>query len=207
MPGRIYPDGADPRSYRGIDSIFEYLNADGRFRNVNCGQAAICTFLTHYRVLPSELPFEQARETMRSVESQHPPDYFGGWLGTTRRRVERACRSFGIPVEPVNGEPDLRKHLDDLQPVMVMCAVEGPRIIREWYAPSGHWMVAYGYDESQLFLTNWSAPSMQWAEFRRRWGAFVPKLLSLQNIGIAAVTQLVDRPDLDRGSDQSSAIA
>jgi hypothetical protein len=205
MPDRIYPDGADPASYRGLDSIFEFINGDGRFRKFNCGQAAACTFLTHHRVFPGDHVPGEAREIMELIEERHPPDNLGGWFGTSRRRVERICRTAGIPVEPVEGEADLRKRLDDLQPVMVMCRVDGPRILGRWTAPSGHWMVAYGYDESRVFLTNWSAPSMSWGEFRAGWGAFLPKVLTMQNTGIAAVTLLAGSPS-DLGSDQSSAI-
>ena len=49
MASLIYPDGADPATYRGLTALFEYINADGEHRKFNCGQAAACTLLTHYR--------------------------------------------------------------------------------------------------------------------------------------------------------------
>ncbi|WP_020475612.1 cysteine peptidase family C39 domain-containing protein [Zavarzinella formosa] len=206
MPWRIYPDGADPETYQGLDSIYEFVNGDGEFRKFNCGQAAACTFLTHCRVFPGDHTPEEAREIMGLAEKNHPPDNMGGWFGTSRRRVERICRTAGIPIEAVEGEEDLRKHLSDRQPVIVMCGVEGAKLFGRWFAPAGHWMVAYGYDSKNIFLTNWSGPSMTWEEFRKCWGSFIPRMLSIHNIGIAAVTQLVDSPVPGPAPGQPTAI-
>ena len=76
---------------------------------------------------------------------------------------------------------------------MLMVGTEGPRIWK-WHAPAGHWMVAYGYDANQIFLTNWCRPGMPWPEFRRRWGAIVPRLISMRNRGLVAVDQIADSP-------------
>jgi len=194
MSWRIFPEGADPATYRGLPSLYEFINSDGEFRKYNCGQAAACTLLTHCRVFPGDHSPETARGIMITVEDFHPPDNAGGWLGTSRRRVERICRTAGVPIEEVDGEADLRTHLDNLQPVMVMCGIDGPKLFGRWFAPAGHWMVAYGYDEKNIFLTNWSGPSMTWAEFRRCWNSVVSRLLSMRNTGIAAVSQLADSP-------------
>jgi hypothetical protein len=191
MSARIYPDGADPATYRGLSSVYEFINCDGEYQRFNCGQAAACTLLTHYRVFPTDLDCDAARDVMEGVEDFHPPDNAGGWFGTSRRRVERICRVHGVPVEEVTSEDELRQCLENLRPVMVMVGTEGPRIWR-WNAPAGHWMVAYGYDANQIFLTNWCGPGMPWPEFRRRWGAIVPRLISMHNRGLVAVTQLAD---------------
>jgi hypothetical protein len=181
----VYPDGADPASYRGLPVINEYTNADGDLRRFNCGQAAACTFLTHHGQFPDGPDAELAHAVMIAVEAEHPPDNVGGWFGTSRRRVERICRTHGIEVEEVEGETELRERLADGRPVIVMVGTEGPRLWT-WRAPAGHWMVAYGYDDHQVFLTNHSAPGMPWDEFRRRWSALIPRLISMRNTGLTA---------------------
>jgi len=193
MSTRIYPDGADPATFRGLSSIYEFINSDGEYRKFNCGQAAACTLLTQYHIFPIDLEADLAREVMECVECDHPPDNVGGWAGTSRRRVERICRAHGLPVEVVEGEEELRHALDRNRPVMLMVGTEGPRIWK-WHAPAGHWMVAYGYDANQIFLTNWCGPGMPWPEFRRRWGAIVPRLISMRNRGLVAVDQIADNP-------------
>jgi hypothetical protein len=190
MPSRVYPDGADPMTYRGLPSIYEYINADGDLRRFNCGQAAACTFLTHHELLPADPDGETARCVLTEVEGLHPPDNAGGWFGTSRRRVERICRTHGIEPDRVAGEAELRASLAAGRPVIVMVGTRGPRVWK-WNAPAGHWMVAYGYDDHQIFLTNNDTPGMPWAEFRRWWGGLVPRVIGMCNAGLAvrALTQ------------------
>lgn len=185
MPSPVYPDGADPATYRGLSVIYEYTNADGDLRRFNCGQAAACTFLTHCGAFSGGLVAELAHAVMTAVEAEHPPDNAGGWFGTSRRRVERICRTHGFELEEVDGEAELRDRIAEGRPVIVMVGTEGPRIWK-WHAPAGHWMVAYGYDDDQIFLTNYGAPGMPWDEFRERWGALVPRLISMRNTGLTA---------------------
>jgi Butirosin biosynthesis protein H, N-terminal len=185
MPSPVYPDGADPASYRGLPVIYEYTNIHGDLVRFNCGQAAACTLLTHHGPFPAEPDAELARAVMTAVEAEHPPDNAGGWFGTSRRRVERICRTHGIELEEVAGEAELRERLAEGRPVIVVVQTEGPRFWG-WHAPAGHWMVAYGYDDRHVFLTNYAPSGMPWDEFRRRWGAFVPRLISMRNTGLTA---------------------
>jgi hypothetical protein len=190
MPSPVYPDGADPASYRGLPVIYEFRNADGDLCRFNCGQAAACTFLAHHGKVPEELDAELAHAVMTAVEGAHPPDNAGGWFGTSRRRVERICRTHGVGVEEVSGEAELRERLAAGRPVIVMVGTDGPRIWK-WRAPAGHWMVAYGYDDHQVFLTNHVGPGMPWDEFRWRWNAIVPRFISMRNVGLTAADTAV----------------
>jgi hypothetical protein len=184
MPSRIYPDGADPATYRGLPSVYEFINSDGELRGYNCGQAAACSLLSFAGVLVAEPDPAVARKLMTAVEEANPPDNVGGWFGTSRRRVERICRTHGVDLDEVAGEAELRESLVAGRPVIVMVGTEGPRILK-WYAPAGHWVLAYGYDDRQLFTTNWNG-SIPWDEFRRRWSALVPRLIRMRNVGLAA---------------------
>src|SRR5438552_13550543 len=120
MAARIYPDGADPATYRGLPSIYEFINADGELRRFNCGQAAACSLLSFAGALAAEPPTEHAQDAMTTIESEHPPDNLGGWFGTSRRRVERICRKHGIELDEVVGEDELRAFLGMGRPVLVM---------------------------------------------------------------------------------------
>jgi hypothetical protein len=187
MASRTFPDGADPASYRGLPSIYEFINSDGNLRRYNCGHAAGCSFLTFAGAFPNDPAPELAHRVIASIEEQHPPDNMGGWFGASRRRIERMCRTNGVPFTRIRGENALRASLAAGRPVVVVIGTEGPRVLG-WPLPTAHWMVAYGYDDQQIFLTNWSSPGMPWPEFRRWWSTFVPRLVSMNNRGLALTT-------------------
>ena len=164
-------------TYLGQSSIFEYTNWDGAHTRFNCGQAAACTLLTHLAKL------DPAAEIMCAVEAAHPPDNLGGYLGTSRRRVERICRAHGILLDEIAGESELRERLSERQPVIVMLQVGGPRVFG-YPVPLGHWMVAYGFDREHVYLTNWGR--MSWDDFRNGWAGRVPWLIRMKNRGLVA---------------------
>lgn len=183
MAGTILPHGADAESYRGLSSLYEFINADGTLRKTNCGQAAACTLLAHHGAATAADP-EAACALMAAVESAHPPDNLFGWLGTSRRRVERICLAHGIELDEVNGEDELKAAIAAGRPVAVMLELPGRKVWRIT-TPVGHWMVAYGYDDRQVFLSNCGSTGMAWEEFRRAWGGLVPRLISMRNTGLA----------------------
>ena len=182
MAGTILPYGADPATYRGLPNLYEFVNSDGSLTRFNCGQAAACTLLSHLGAIRGD-----ACALMAAIEEAHPPDNLFGWFGTSRRRVERICQAHGITLDEVHGEEELKAALAAGRPAAVMVELPGPMIWR-FRAPVGHWMVAYGYDDRQLFLSNYGAPGMPWDEFRRAWNGFVPRLISMRNTALAART-------------------
>lgn len=188
MSSLIYPTGAIEAAYRGLPSIYEFINSDGEYRKFNCGQAAACTMLTYCKALPESQQEEAARLSMTTIEHLHPPDNMGGWFGTSRRRVERILRSHDISFEAIHGEEALRQALSVGRPVIVMVGTEGPKIWK-WHAPSGHWIVLYGYDDERVYCTNWNGSGIPWEEFRRRWKGVVPRVISMRNIGLVPTTQ------------------
>jgi hypothetical protein len=176
--------GSHTDSYHGVEKIFEYRNADGNQKKYNCGQAAACTYLMHNGVFSNLVDPLASQAIMAEVEHRHPPDNFGGWLGTSRRRVERICRAYGKPVEPLFGEIELRERLALMTPVIVMMGVERHTMFG-WRVPAGHWMVAFGYDEQRIYLTNGRTQGMLWDEFRYGWGSLIPRFVSMRNIGLS----------------------
>ena len=183
MAAIILPYGADPESYRGLPTFYEFVNSDGRLTKFNCGQAAACTLLTHCGVA-AVTDAETAAGLMAAIEQGHPPDNLGGWLGTSRRRVERICEAHGIKLVEVTSEAELRSALAEERAVALLVQLPG-RQVWGFQLPVGHWMVAYGFDDRQIFLTNYSEPGMPWDEFRRRWSGLLPRLIGMRNVGLA----------------------
>ncbi|QVL32170.1 C39 family peptidase [Telmatocola sphagniphila] len=181
MADWITATGADTSTYRGLDRIFEYTNWDGKLTPTNCGLAASATYLTHLGKFPP-LP-EEAAQIMNALEADHPPNIFFGKFGTSRGRVERMCAAYGTQLDFFEEEETLRNYLDQNKPVMVMCQMPGKQILGLHF-PSGHWMVAYGYDSNNIFLSNYG--SMTWPEFREVWDGFIPGLIRMRNIGLIA---------------------
>lgn len=177
MASVIRPGDCLPDRYRGLGEIFEFVNADGRLTRFNCGQAAACTLLTHYGKLNAEA------DIMPEVEHEYPPDNLGGWFGTSRRRVEQVCRGFGVPTEAIEGEAELRLSLEQRRPVIVMLGVPGKKVLGITM-PMGHWMVAYGFDDENVYLSNHGC--MPWVEFRFGWHGLVPWLIRMNNRGLVA---------------------
>lgn len=165
---------ASAATYAGLARVFEYVNQDGRLTRWNCGQAAATTLLTHHG---------NPSASMRDIERDYPPDILGGWLGTSRRRVCQICKAHAMPLREVCGEAALRSCLQQGTPVIVMLAVPAGKVLgRE--VPGGHWMVAYGFDDSSIYLTNWG--SMTWDAFRRGWRSLISRAVQMNERGLAA---------------------
>jgi len=172
----IHPDEPVPANFSGLAEIFEFTNWDGKYTKFNCGQAAACTYLTHCGVLRPD------GAVMLEIEKAHPPDNLGGWFGTSRYCVERICRAHGLNLQEVTGEDELRCYLGEQNPVIVMLGVPGKRLWR-WQMPAGHWMVAYGFDDEFVYLSNQGR--MTWDEFRGGWHALIPRLIRMNGRGLA----------------------
>lgn len=138
-----------PANYRGLPGMFEFTNGDGISRPTNCGQAAACTMLTYMRLIQPDA--ENPHMIMKTIEAAHPPDNFGGKMGTSRRRVERILGAFGMDPTEIEGEENFRQMLDAGCPMIVMIGLYHNKLWK-FTIPSGHWMVAYGYDDD-LFIS------------------------------------------------------
>lgn len=178
MASIIRPAIVDRDAYRGLDWIFEYTNHDGRLTTWNCGQAAIATFLTHHGALD---PVNH-QQNMEAVEANHGPDQLWGWFGTGRRRVERALAAFNVHVMPVEGEDAIRSHLEKKNPVLLMVGLPSYRLLGI-NLPGGHWMVAYGYENDLVHLTNWGA--MTWPTIRQGWKSISARWIGMNGRGLA----------------------
>lgn len=168
-------------AYSGLARIFEFVNADGRLVKWNCGQAAATTLLTHHGILSCD---DDAATILQLVERHFPPDQLGGWFGSSRRRVASICKAHDLPLKEIRGEDSLRAELSAGNPALVMLGVSAGRFWK-WNVPGGHWMVAYGFDDDAIYLTNWGEP-MPWSEFRMRWRSVVSRLIQMNERALAA---------------------
>jgi len=179
MAGLIHPDSEAQTEYRGLDAIFEYCNQDGTLVRTNCGQCAAATFLTHYGKLARDL--DHAGDIIADIEKHFPPDNVAGFFGTSRRRVVLICHAHGLKTDAIEGEESLKKRLAKHQPVIVMLGASAGKFCG-FDLPGGHWMVAYGFDNDYLYLTNHGR--MTWGEFRTGWDGLVPRLISMRRKGL-----------------------
>ena len=186
MAGYYQPLPAPAPGYQGLPSLFGYVNDDGRLCGTNCGIAASATLLTFLGKMPvaiTQIP--NANPNMAALESTYPPNILAGLAGTSRGRVERILDAFGGEAVPVEGEEGLRNSILAGQPVAVMLKVPGKTMWGMTF-PAGHWMVAYGFDEQYIYLTNWDINGMSWEEFREGWTHIIPWCIDMDRKGLQA---------------------
>ena len=176
----IFPEATKDEGYEGLASIFEYVNDDGKCWRSNCGLAAAATMVTHHQLSPLKADLA----LMAELERDFPPDIFGGHFGTSRTRVRHILRAYGCRLEVIASEAALRARLDLGRPVVVMLAVSQGKLFNRFDLPGGHWMVAYGYDQEFVYLTNWG--KMTWSEFNQGWNGIVPALIGMRRRGLVA---------------------
>ena len=141
-------------------------------------QKANRSAITHHGKMD---PVHAARN-MALLEAQHPPDQFGGWFGTGRRRVERIVRSFGLDMIPVAGREAILRQIEQRNPVIMMLGMGGRKLLGV-NLPSGHWMVAYGYDGRCVHFTNgWP---MSWPEIEAGWRSLAAHWIRMNGRGLA----------------------
>lgn len=178
---------ADPTQsglYRGLSSLFGYVNQDGKLSKTNCGLAACATLLTFSGAMPRlENTAEHENPNMLNLESHFPPNILCGMAGTSRGRVERILDAHGYEAVEIKGEQQLRDSLELQQPVAVMLQVPGSAVMG-MSMPAGHWMVAYGYNDEAVYLTNWWQHAMSWQEFRDGWNGAIPWCINMDRKGL-----------------------
>lgn len=153
--------------YRGLGEMFQYTNDGAPDRKRACGQAAIATILSHYNVKSRDTGYSLINEIYR----RYGPDIAFGILGTSWQQMERALSGYGVPYSWYSNEASLKNRLDNYRPCIVMLDVGA--MPDEGWGWGGHWVVAYGYDNANVYLTNWNPSSSgQWDGGKCSWTAF-----------------------------------
>lgn len=180
MPGLLLSPGKNS-GFRGLPRIIEFTNHDGKHVRSNCGQAASTTVLNFFGHPFAAADVESARPLMEPIESKFPPNIFFGWFGTSGGRVRSILNHFQYDYETIRTTAQLKQRLDQGLPVLLMLQVTGGKFWK-WEIPGGHWVVAWGYDADNIYLTNWG--SMNWDEFHKSWNGIIPKLIRMNQRGI-----------------------
>lgn len=145
--------------------MFEFINDN----NYDCGQAAACTFLAHYKILPAN------QILLKTVEKEFPPDVLFGWLGTSPSQVHEICKRWGDKqIEEVHGEMEVMAHLPAI--VLIQDGELG-----------GHWTVVTEKKDfdgvNYVYLTNYQEGWVEYTEFLQLWGGTIPRLAGFQYKG------------------------
>lgn len=143
--------------YRGLKQILEFTGEDGVLSSSNSGQAAAATLAVHHGKI-SELA------AMNFIEKTYKPDVLLGTFGTSKKRFLEISNGFTMQNKEVLGLNELKATLDANTPVALMLGTTIKKFI-----PAGKWVVAYAYDYSFIYMTNYEERPVSWAEFNEAW--------------------------------------
>ena len=173
MPSLLLPPSTD--TYKGVgDPIIEFVNEDGKFSGWNCGQAAVASLLCQ------RVPGASYSPLMTELEANFGPDNPFN-LGTSPRQVRRALKAYGLNVKTVRGQHNLKRHM----PCIITFKFELMKVLGV-SIPTAHWMMAYGYDDDYVYVTNWWDNRIAWPEFMAGWDWWGLNLMSVRAAAITA---------------------
>jgi hypothetical protein len=152
-----------------IPSIFQYTNDGAKNKDTACGQAAIATLITALRVKAPDT----GSALIREVESNYPQDNALGNAGTSWQQMEKALHGYGLKTYWATGEAELKEYLRAGYPAAVMLDVG--RIPQYGFHWGGHWVVAYAFDDGNIYLTNWGydGTTCSWGAFSAAWNTWL----------------------------------
>ena len=169
MPAAITVTSTDP-GFAGVRTIFQFTNSDGQEPRTVCGQAACATLLTYVGTMPADI------ETLRQIETSHPPNLFWGHLGTSPGQIKAALRAYGAwSLREVNSVDELKHWVRALCPVI--CLIQNKGGLAGLVGSGAHWFVVFAYNEAGVFVTNYAGPAqagyLSWADFQDRWESYL----------------------------------
>lgn len=160
--------GCGGASYKGKCKIYQFTNDD--FPNQNtCGQAAMATAMWNVGLTYNNNPQALAK----AIFDFAPPKITLGNLiqlkdnlGTDWRQFNYGMDGFkrqGIKYTWIDGEAEIKKYIAMGYPVVIMLDVGTlPQYKYQWWA--GHWVTAFGYDHSNIYVSNFPNNKMTWAQ-------------------------------------------
>jgi hypothetical protein len=165
----ISATGCGGTSYRGRCSIFQFTNFDFPSTGNTCGQAAIATALWTVGLTYNN----NDKALAKSVYDYAPPKITLGnmiqlqpSLGTDWRQINYGLDGYkrqGIKYTWIDGEAEIKKYLAMKWPVIIMLDTGTlPQYNYQWW--TGHWVVAFGYDRNNIYVSNFPDYRMSWAQ-------------------------------------------
>lgn len=160
QPNAYGAEDAAPQNsyYKGLKSIFQYDNWNPApvDASQSCGQAAVATVLT----MKNKLAKTQDGSSVTAVWKRYPPDtaiYVGGYriggLGSTPARLQSALKGYGLNTWLGSGYSTLESYAGaGWAPIVLL---DHGAMGGKWW--TAHWVVVVGYDNVNVYVTNWQA--------------------------------------------------
>ena len=179
--GQAYDTNNGGNGYVGQQHMTWYSNDGASDEKKSCGQAAVATML-YFRGKTTD----RSIRVVRDLYFQWPADGYGGIAGTSWQRIQTMLQARGLHVHIVQGLPAIKQEIANGNPVIVMLDVgKCPEWNFQW---GGHWVVAYGYNKSSIFLSNWTNADghTPWNTFNSAADTWLTHAGGFANYGIVA---------------------
>ena len=153
-----------PPSAQGLHSIVAFTNQDAADPSRGCGKAAAATLLAAWG---KSFRGTTGAASVAALDLAYPYDVAWGLFGTSPRQRETMLVDAGANAGWSTGEQELRHDLAAGYPVIVL-EDTGP----DWHIVGLHWTVAYAFDATGVYLTNWNGHRswrLSWPLFREGW--------------------------------------
>ena len=161
--------------YYGICTIAEFKNNDFPIMATACGQAAAVTALWHAGL---NVTYKDPAALAQQFYQYAPPKItIAGLvekkndLGTDWRQIENGLNAYskqGIRYNWQKGKSALQNELRKGNTCLIMLDIGTlPQFDYKW---GGHWVVAYGYDNGYVYVTNFKNNRMSWDQLHKAWG-------------------------------------
>lgn len=166
----------EKQGYYGRCSIIEFTNDDFVTKKNSCGQAAASTALWNAGL---DRVYVKPSALAKSFYDYAPPKItIGGlieWketLGTDWRQIDYGLDGYktqGVHYAWYKGFDELKKNLGNKVCCLIMidCGTL-PQFSYQW--GGGHWVVAYGYDATYVYVSNFPGNKLTWEQLRKAWG-------------------------------------
>lgn len=176
LPNKISAQGNCANlGYAGICQIAQFVNEDFPVTGTTCGQAAAVTALWHAGL---NLKYGTPESLVKSYYDYAPPKITVPGVttqtrfGTDWRQLEYGMNGYsgqGIRYNWQKGKSALQNELRKGNPCIIMIDM-GTLPPYTW--GYGHWVVAYGFDISHVYVTNLGNLNnkMTWDQLHKAWG-------------------------------------
>lgn len=172
------------RAFKGKCTMYGFGNYDvtndREMRKQACGQAAIATAVWEagsYAV-QAAYGYDPARFAKEVYRLSPPKVTIAGWLtvgpGTDWRQYNYGLDQwarYGVKYSWIRGEQEVQNQIAAGRVVAVM--IDLGALPRGRYAmqDGAHWVVIYGYDDTNYYVTNFDGNVLRKADLRDAWGA------------------------------------
>ena len=149
-----YPNGGSGKyaySAYGVGSIYQYYDLAGRWKDNDCGQAAVATLLTYH----GKYPQSPDGKLQRILETKFPPDLLWGAAGTSPARVMSCANNYGLNCNQGWLQSNMEPWIRNRYPCVIV--VDVGKAGGGWTGQKGlHYIVVYAYDSNNYWCTNWA---------------------------------------------------